>query len=148
MKTVHATTLSTSLKLLLGVVLATGVFAAAANAHPSFAAKFNLPYEVHWGQTVLPAGEYSIRMEAASMAKIMSTTGNKAVYTGPPIVLDSEKGSACLTITTQGHERRVRSLNLPSIGKSLVFAPLSKSDREALAKAGQINAVPVIIAKK
>ena len=56
MKINHVTN-PASLGLLLGVLIATFVFTAAANAQPSFAGKFTLPYEVRWGQAVLPAGD-------------------------------------------------------------------------------------------
>jgi hypothetical protein len=39
-------------------------------------------------------------------------------------------------------------LNLPELGKVIVFAPLTKSEREAYAKAGHINTVTVVTAKK
>jgi hypothetical protein len=145
----HATKYPTSLKLLLGVLIATSVFTAAANAQPSFAGKFTLPYEVHWGLAVLPAGDYSIRMDSATApAMISSASGSMAVYTESPIIADNERGGTYLTITTQGNERRVRSLNLSRLKKLVVFAPLTKTEREVLAKAGQINTVPVVTAKK
>jgi hypothetical protein len=39
-------------------------------------------------------------------------------------------------------------VNLPAIGMSLVFDPLTKTEREMFAKAGHIDAVPVISARK
>jgi len=149
MKIKHATSPAT-LRLLLGVVLAAFVFTAAANAQPSFAGKFTLPYEVRWGQAVLPAGDYVIRMDStASPAKISPANGSSAgVYTEYPLVEDSHMSGVYLTITNQANQRRVRSLNLPQLGKAIVFAPLTKSEREALAKAGQIDTVPIVTAKK
>jgi hypothetical protein len=149
MKIKHATS-PASLRLLLGVVIATFVFTAAANAQPSFAGKFTLPYEVRWGQAVLSAGDYVIRMDAtASPAKISPANGSSAgVYTEYPLVQDSHTSGMYLTITHEANQRRVRSLNLPQLGKVIVFAPLTKSEREAYAKAGQINTVPVVTAKK
>ena len=149
MKTVHANQHSTSWKLLLGVLVATCVFIVAANAQPTFVGKFTLPYEVHWGQAVLPAGEYSIRMDSvAGPAKIMPASGNWVVYTQSPITADSEKGGTYLTLTILGNERRVHSMNLPALGKSVIFAPFTKSEREELAKGGQVNTVPVITANR
>ena len=137
------------LRVIFGVLLATSLFSAAANAHPTFAGKFTLPYEVHWGQAVLPAGDYYIRMSATQpLAVITSVSGNMGVFTQAPKVADSEPGGRCLTITNLGNERRVRSLNLPEIGKIIIFAPLSKNEREILAKAGQVSTVPVVTAKK
>ena len=59
-----------------------------------------------------------------------------------------KKGPACLIVTASGNERRVRSLNLPELGQSLTFEPLTSTEREMFAKAGQIDTVPVIIARK
>jgi hypothetical protein len=150
MKTVLATRAQTSLKLLLAVAITTCGFTAAANAQPSYVGKFTLTHEVHWGKAVLPAGQYFIRVDSTSApAKISSMSGSQAmVYTELPTIADSEKGGTYLTITTQGHESRVRSLNEPGLGKLVIFAPLTKSEREILAKAGQIQTVPVIVARK
>ena len=130
-------------------MLATCVFTVAANAQPSFEGKFTLPYEVHWNHAVLPAGEYSIEVDAKGMPTVLhSKTSNRSVYTNIPILADGEKGAACLTVTIRGNERRVRSVNLPQIGMSLIFEPLTQTEREMLAKAGKIDAVPVVIARK
>jgi hypothetical protein len=149
MKIKHMTS-PASVRLLLGVVIATFVLTAAANAQPSFAGKFTLPYAVRWGQAVLPAGDYVIRMDStASPAKISPANCSSAgVYTEYPLVEDSHMSGVYLTVTNNANQRRVRSLNLPQFGKAIVFAPLTKSEREAYAKAGQINTVPVVTAKK
>ena|ERR1700681_2503492 len=139
----------TTMKLILGVLIATCMFTAAANAQPSFEGKFTLPYEVHWNHGVLPAGEYAIQVDSkGAPALLRSTSGNKSAYTAPPTIARKEKGAACLTVTVRGNERRVRSVNLPQIGMSLIFDPLSKTEREMFAKAGQIDTVPVITARK
>ncbi len=149
MKTFNMTRHSISAKLILGVLLATCVFTAAANAQPSFEGRFTLPYAVQWNHAALPAGEYFIQLNANGAPALIyaASTGN-SVNTGAPMVADSEKGAAHLTITIRGNERKVRSLNLPRIGKSLVFDPLTKTEREVFAKAGQIETVPVITARK
>jgi len=136
-------------KLFVAVVLATCVYTVAANAQPSFEGKFTLPYEVHWNRAVLPAGEYSIQVDAKGMPTVVhSTSTGKSVNTHPPILADLEKGAARLTVTIHGNERRVRSMNLPQIGKSLIFEPLTTTEREMFAKAGHIESVPVVTAQK
>ena len=149
MKTPHTTNHPMSLRLLLGVLIATCVFTAAANAHPSFTGKFTLPYEVRWGRAVLPAGEYFIWMDSTvAPAMVASASGSRTIHTQFPVTADSKGGSTSLTITNQGNERTVRSLNLPGIGKSVIFAPLTKAESEQLAQTGQIQTVPVIAARK
>jgi hypothetical protein len=137
----------TSWRLVLGILCAISTFAAAAYAQPSFAGKFTLPYEVHWGQSVLPAGDYTIRMGPTGPAVIRSADGARALFTRIPAVADSEKGSAHLTITSTGSERTVRSLNMPGLGKMVIFAPPTKAEREA-AKAGHADTISVVSAKK
>ncbi len=140
---------STTVKLILAVLFATCVFTAAANAQPSFEGKFTLPYEVRWNHAVLPAGEYFIQLDAKGMPAVLrSKTTGRSVNTITPILDDGEKGAARLTVTIRGNERIVRSVNLPQIGKSLVFEPLTKTEREMLAKASKIEAVPVVTAQK
>jgi hypothetical protein len=149
MKISNMTRHSTTARLILGVLFATCMFAAAANAQSSYEGKFTLPYEVHWNHAVLPAGEYSLQVKSKGMPVVLrSKSSGRSVNSGTPILGDREKGSACLTITVQGNERIVRSVNLPRIGNSLIFEPLTKTEREMFAKAGRIDAVPVITAQK
>src|SRR5207245_6618424 len=70
------------------------------------------------------------------------------MFTVTPIAANSEKGAARLYTTFVRGERRVRSLNLPELGRSLIYEPLTKNEREILAQAGQVQAVPVIAARK
>ena len=149
MKTLNMTRHSTTAKVILGVLFATCVFTAAANAQPSFEGKFTLPYEVQWNHAVLPAGEYFIQVDAKGRpAVVQSTSTGKSINTYTPILADREKGAASVTVTIRGKERRVRSVNLPQIGMSLIFDPLTKTEREMFAKAGKIDAVTVITAQK
>ena len=138
-----------TVKLILGILITTCVFTAAANAQPTFEGKFTLPYEVHWNHAVLPTGEYAIQVDSKETPTVLrSTSSDKSAYTGVPMIADREKGAARLTVTIRGNERRIRSVNLPQIGMSLIFDPLSKTEREMFAKAGQIDALPVVTAQK
>jgi hypothetical protein len=146
MKTTH---LPDFLKLLLGIVIATCVFTAVVNAQPSYTGKFTLPHEARWGSVVLPAGSYSILMDSPSApALVWSANGETKMFTTPPTIADSEKSAAAITMTVNGNERIVRSLNLPELGKSFTYKPLTKAERELFAKTGQVETVPVVIARK
>jgi len=132
------------------VVFATLITVAGASAQTSgFAGTFTLPHEVLWGAALLPPGSYTIRMPSIHAPGFVRSTDGKTqaivftVASGNP-----EKGNPSLTIMTRGSQRKVVSMNLPSVGVSLVYSPLTKSEREILAKAKQIEGVPLIAAKK
>ena len=62
-------------RLFAVVLLATCAFAASANAQ-SFTGRFTLPSETHWGKNVLPAGNYTISMDAkTNVALVRSAKG-------------------------------------------------------------------------
>jgi hypothetical protein len=131
------------------VVFATLISVAGASAQTSgFVGTFTLPHEVLWGAAVLPPGSYTIRMPSIHAPGFVRSTDDKT----QAIVItaasgDPEKGNASLTIMTRGNQRRVVSMNLPAVGVSLVYSPLTKSERETLAKAKQIEAVPLTARK-
>jgi hypothetical protein len=140
---------ATSVKLVLGVLIATFAFGATAKAQSTFEGKFVLPHEVRWNHAVLPAGEYSIQIDSTRDPVVLhSTSTNESYFTSVPMMASGEKGAARLNITNLGNESRVRSLNVPAIGKTLIFDPLTKTEKEMLAKAGQNSTVPIITARK
>lgn len=133
-------------RLFAVVLLATCAFAATANAQ-SFLGKFTLPSETHWGKNVLPAGEYTISMDAkTNVALVRSADGKTAGFTPIPITASSDKGATALSVMIRGNQRIVRSLNLPAHGVSLIYAPATSAERELLAKANKVQTVPVTTA--
>lgn len=145
----HSIHKPTILRLCVGIAVMTGLLAAAANASPSFAGKFTLPYEVHWSHAVIPPGDYVIRMDSNTATPVIrSTDGGIVAVTGIPTIADSSEADGFITITNNGNERRVRTLNLPELKKVVIFVPFTKEEKEALAKAGSIKTVPVVSAKR
>lgn len=135
--------------MLVLVALATCGLAATASAQ-SFTGRFKLPYEAHWGAATLPAGEYTITVDSFRTATLVqSATNSQSFYTRLPIIGESDKGPAAhlIVMSVQG-ELRIQSLNLPQTGKALVYERLSKAEQERLAKAGEIQTVPVFVARK
>jgi hypothetical protein len=145
-----ATILQHTKVTLLLVLFATLISVAGASAQTTgFLGTFTLPHEVLWGAAVLPPGGYTIRMTSIhAPGMVRSTDGKTQAFVITVASGDPEKGSASLTIMTRGSQRKVVSMNVPSVGASLVYSPLTKSEREILAKAKQIEAVPLIAAKK
>ena len=65
-------------KLAMGSLLAICVNAGFANAQ-TVGGKFTLPFEAHWGQATLPAGDYSFLLERGPDAKIQIIRADQAV---------------------------------------------------------------------
>lgn len=139
-----------AVKLIFGVLMTTFACTAAANAQSTFSGTFVLTQEARWNHAVLPAGEYSIEMHSvAAPAVLHLKNSNMSFYTSAPLFGSVEKGGTHLNITARGDQRSVRSLNLPGINRTLVFEPLTKSEREMIAKNGTMTeVVPVVSARK
>ena len=124
--------------------------AVAGNAQATLHGKFQLASETRWGKAVLPAGEYSLTIESAAepvRVIIQAVNGKSATMTFAISSTDAAPGGSYLFITGSGADRMVRSFNLPQLGTSLIFQPLTRSERETLyTKASQT--VSVQMAKK
>lgn len=81
-------------------------------------------------------------------ALVRATDGSKSVYTSVPLVAAGEKGGASLLITGRGGQYTVRSMNSPMLGVSFIFQAIPKSERETLAKTGELESVPVMVTEK
>ena len=133
------------------IVLFTMVLGAlAANAQSSFHAKFQLTSETRWGKAVLPVGDYWLTLDSSQQPArviIQAVNGKASIIALAKGSTDAAPGGNYLFVTGSGSNREVRSLNLPQVGRSLVYKPLTEHERETLyAKASQT--VPVQIAKR
>jgi hypothetical protein len=119
-----------------------------ANAQTAFHGKFKLTSETRWGKAVLPAGHYSLMLDSVQSAIVIhSEDGKVAAMATAQSGGQAAPGGSYILITGSGADRVVRSMNLPQLGRSLEFKPLTPRERETLqAKSPQI--VPVQIAKK
>jgi len=137
------------------VVLFTMVAGAvAANAQTYLQGTFQLTSETRWGEAVLPAGHYSFTLGSvrsgalpAGIVTIHSEDWKVSAMVGAGFVESARPGGSYIFITGSGNDRQVRSMNLPQLGRSLGFKPLTRREHEALySKVSQT--VPVQIAKK
>src|SRR5215472_3619683 len=135
----------------LAALLATCMFARGANAQFSaFEGKFTLPYETHWGKTVLPAGDYVLTFthNTQPMLTIRDAKSRLIVaYELTDVRDDSTKGPSALLIGTQGTRRAVQSLRIAELGETFVYERPPAQGRST-EEAGQTQAVPVVVAKK
>ena len=124
------------------------VGAVAANAQTALHGTFHLTSTVQWGKAVLPAGEYTFTMNSAqSPIIIQSVDGRASAMAVALSSRDAAPGGSYIFITGSGADRIVRSMNLPQLGRSLIFEPLSERQRETL-YATVSQTVPVQLGKK
>jgi len=115
----------------------------------TFHGVFTLPYEVQWGKTVLPAGNYAIIMEGFnSPALVQSASGKVRIVAALPSTGDSRSGDCFLAIGYKAGRRTVRYLNMPRFGKVLIYEPLTRSEREEIARGVQPQPAQVVVAQK
>jgi len=62
-------------------------------------------------------------------------------------ISDQQPGGSFIFVTGEGSNRLVRSLNLPQLGFSLVYAPLTAREHEKL-YASVSQTLPVLMTKK
>lgn len=112
-----------------------GIFAVSANAQK---ATFTLPFETHWNNAVLPAGDYTLSsVSTISWPKVLTVSGQgKTVYILASVEeLAPESERSYLRIENNGDTHVVREYNSGIAAKSFLFeAP--KSLRTELAARG------------
>lgn len=122
--------------------------AVAANAQTALHGTFQLTNDARWGKTVLPAGQYTFTINSVqSPIIIQSVKGKASVMAVAESSADAAPGGSYLFITGSGADRLVRSMNIPQLGRSLVFNPLTPRERETL-YAHTSETVAVQIARK
>ena len=128
--------------------------AVAANAQTSFNGTFQLTSPTRWGNAVLPAGRYSFTLGSvkspslpAGVIAIHSEDWKLTALAPAKFDAQAAPGGSYISITGSGNDRQVRSMNLPQLGRSLVFKPLTRREREIL-YATVSQTLPVQMAKK
>jgi hypothetical protein len=143
----------TAVKLLVAALVATCLFAGIARAQsPRFVGKVTLPFDVRWGDHVLPPGEYMLRIDtiASPVRAIVQAENGKRqwVSVSTTVLADNEKGTSALFLTKVGNQYRVRTMNVAELGKLLIYEPFTKREQQILNEKRETQAVPIIAAKK
>jgi hypothetical protein len=132
---------------LAAVVVAS--FAGTANAQ-IVEGKFTLPFEARWGSAVLPAGQYTLRMDRPyGPTRVTSLTGTHVGYVMALGVEDARKGQPTALLVTRNEDGRViRSFTWSEGGKTFVYKPLTKAERAQIADADRTDTVLIQTAQK
>lgn len=140
----------TVVTLLVVTAAVAGSLAGTANAQAVLKGTFTLPYEVRWGQAVLPAGEYSITFDSLSRpARVTPATGRGGVFVMALAIDDASQDQPTALLVTRGERGRiVRSFNWREGGKAFVYKPFTKAERELLASASPAESVSIAMASK
>src|SRR6266403_2393651 len=113
------------MKILLTLgILVSFFWAGMAKAAPVYRGQFSLPYEVRWGQAVLPAGEYLLKFEDVTtrvFVVIQDAKSGKNVAYLAPMTTSEGQGTSALLITDDGE--RVQSLRVAELGETFIYEP-------------------------
>jgi hypothetical protein len=126
------------------------LFGSPARAQAGFQGKFTLPYEAHWGQAKLPAGDYTISYIGPGMPGFVIRDAHSlrpVAFERVEIREDCASGNSALLISTRGTQRVVYSLRIAELGEAFVYEP-ALAHRRGVEEAHQTGAVPVIVAEK
>jgi len=139
-----------SVRILLWAVLAAALSASLASAQ-EYEGKFTLPFETRWGTAVLPAGDYTFRVNASQAPCMVSVSQDQQIVA---LVLTSSTtrgevaGSSALIAVRNAESYRIRALRLAEVGVVLEYTP-PKAERQLLAQQPVLfQRVPVIAAGK
>jgi hypothetical protein len=123
--------------------------ARAQGAVPAFVGKFTLPYQVHWGKSVLQPGDYTITIVSAAaptIASIRNAEGDAVTYVMSGTRSGNTNGVNALLIKEKDGQLRVHSLALADMKMILIYDP--RLAREPVQEARVSQMVPVMWAKK
>jgi hypothetical protein len=124
-----------------------------AAAPAAFQGIFKLSHEVLWGNAVLPAGEYFLRVEYSGPATLVTIGEAKTGKTIDFLVSVASEGNkdgkreSALLIGIRDGQATVHSLKLNQLHTVLIFDPVLAHNR-GIELAGRTQAVPLIALKK
>lgn len=136
--------------LFVGILLATCLFASAAHADSLFKGKFKLTNEVHWGQAVLPPGEYALTLDSWTQTIVINDAKSGATVAR----LQARLGYSIpdnpseISIAVLGHQREVYALSLAGFGKVFEQSRIGPRERRAAEEARNNQTIPVQVAQK
>jgi hypothetical protein len=138
-------------RILFLAVLAAGLSAGLARAQ-EIGGKFTLPFEARWGTAVLPAGNYSFRVNASENPCMVSVSqgGRVVAFIMTSSTSRGEVAGSSALIAVRGAESyRIRALRLAEAGVVLQYMPPKAERRQILAQKPELfQRLPVLLAAK
>jgi hypothetical protein len=140
-----------TIQLLTLGLLVSFLWAGVANAAPQYRGRFSLPYEVRWGQAVLPAGEYLISfvdVQTRVFAVIQDAKSGKDVAHLAAVTNGDAKGTSALLIAEVGNQQVVHSLRLAELGEVFIYDPALARGAEDVREAHKVQTLPIVAEKR
>ena len=138
---------------LLVAALVTSLFfvgtARAQGQSPAYVGKFTLTYQIHWGESVLQPGNYTITIKSTGdpiIALIRKADGDAVTHVMSGARSENTNGVNALLIKEKGGQLTVHSLALADLRMVLIYDP--SLARETVQEARVSQTVPVMWAKK
>jgi hypothetical protein len=108
------------------IITALALSTALAGAQSSLHGTFDLPMAVHWGKSILPAGEYSFTVEILATAPVVTvhSADSKwaAMFLPQALSQAPETPNPELLLTNRGGAMFVSSFRLGELGMALNYA--------------------------
>jgi hypothetical protein len=115
-------------KLGIGAV-ALGILAGGGKAVTAYQGKFTLPFEVYWGGSMLPAGEYSFELASQSSPYTLYIRGQKANFIIRAVSADAGvlSSRAQLDLVDVSDVHTIKNFEAPELGFTFeYFTPKEK----------------------
>jgi hypothetical protein len=138
---------------MLFAALFMSVFFFAGTAHaqgdlPVYVGKFTLQYQVHWGKSVLEAGDYTIRVNSTGtpiIALVRKVNGDALIRVISGIRNEQTNGINALLIREKDGRLTVHSLSLSDLGLIVIYDP--SLGQEPVREARDSRTIPVMSAR-
>lgn len=139
----------TKATLFAATLLIASLFGSPANAQVGFQGRFSLPYEAHWGEVVLPPGDYQVTFIYGSVSTTVAIRDAKSlrmVALEPVNIREDSKGESSLLIHTRGSQRVVYGLRIAELGEAFLYE-YPRARGGSIEEASQAQTIPVLWTK-
>ena len=151
----HLTKTAAKVTLFAAALSVTFLFAGGANAQSQsrFSGRFTLQHATRWGKSVLPAGNYYIRLGGpgsidADLFVISDANSGRSVARESCYVVEDapRNGANALFIGGHANQRIIYSFRVSDLGETCVYNR-SLANHQTSEEASDTNVVPVVVAK-